>query len=378
MYALVFASVAMVIMNCDDTSANISRQYEDVMKASTSSGGVILPGGDLSLAHETGTHSTHIPVLSEYPNTDQEEAISDSNVLSRSRVEECEMCVQRLRESLGTIDGTNYSSSALVYVSTVEEEAGNVDLDVGNEGEESMLTIFEGINGSVMLNETKDMLSDAGTNFIKSVKPVRGQELLTMVEITTSFATETFENETSRIPKDTRDSLPPSQLNIQNAETKNNRSHTHPDVSGQTSSKLTRALFPEISSNPNETVHKRRNNVSGHSIALGEVPARDNATSCNQTVTKDCNPRSDLVALSSEILRLTDLAVKPAMLQRPSNTSAPILSFPDVPDGEDLHIQELGLSEGPFVFSYISSFLSWIQPYDFPVGKLRLERTRTG
>ena len=45
------------------------------------------------------------------------------------------------------------------------------------------------------------------------------------------------------------------------------------------------------------------------------------------------------------------------------------LEFPEVPEGESFHIQELGLSEGMFVFSYLSNFLSWIQPYDFPVGK---------
>lgn len=61
--------------------------------------------------------------------------------------------------------------------------------------------------------------------------------------------------------------------------------------------------------------------------------------------------------------------------QHPRRTEKQIaeskLEFPEVPEGDSFHIQELGLSEGIFVFSYLSRFLSWIQPYDFPVELLR-------
>jgi hypothetical protein len=372
MYLLIFASVAMVIMSCDGTSANVSRKYDDMTEVSTSSGSVNLHGDAPLSAEQTGPPSTHIPVSSEYPGTHHEEALTDSSMYSSRRDGEREMCasditVQSLSESLETKDGTNYSSSALVYVSAVEENEGKVDLDVGDEGEKSIFKAFEGLNSSVMSSETEKILSKAGVNFIKSLKPVYPRELLTMVEITTNYATEMSEENTSRISKETRE------FRYLNAESKNNRSSALPDVSAQISSKPTSVLFSKISSTPNGTVLMRQNNEYGHSLASRELPSRDIAASCNQTVLKGCNPETDLVALGPGILRLTDSTVKPAMLQRPSRTSAPILNFPDMPEGEELHIQELGLSEGIFVFSYISSFLSWIQPYDFPVGKPRVE-----
>ncbi|XP_067006694.2 prominin-1-A [Anabrus simplex] len=54
-----------------------------------------------------------------------------------------------------------------------------------------------------------------------------------------------------------------------------------------------------------------------------------------------------------------------------SPTKSPALEFPAVPEGDSFRIHELGLSEGLFVFSYLGSFLSWMQPYDFPVELLR-------
>ncbi|KAJ4439221.1 hypothetical protein ANN_07340 [Periplaneta americana] len=50
---------------------------------------------------------------------------------------------------------------------------------------------------------------------------------------------------------------------------------------------------------------------------------------------------------------------------------SPVLEFPEVPVGESFRIQDLGLSDGLFAFRYISRFLSWIQPHDFPVELLR-------
>jgi hypothetical protein len=366
MYLFVFVSVAMVIMSCDDTSANVNRQYDDMTEESTSSGSVNLPGDATLSTQQTGFHSIHTPASSEYPGS--EEALTDSNIYSSSRdMSASDIIFQNLRESLETKNGTNYSSSTLVYVSTMEENEENVDLQAGDEEEKSILKASKGINSSVMSSETEKILSKAGTNFVKSVEPVYSQELLTMVEITTNYATEMSEEDTSRMSKETRE------FRFLNAETKNNLSSALPGLPGQISSKPTSVLFSKISNTANETVHIRHNNDHGHSTASLEVPAQDVTTSCNQTVLKDCNPETDFDALRSEILRLTDSAVKPAMLQRPSRTSASILKFPDMPEGEELHIQELGLSQGLFVFSYISSFLSWIQPYDFPVGELRLE-----
>jgi hypothetical protein len=377
MYLLVFA---MATMRCDDASANVSRQYEDVMKASTSSSGVSLPGDVLLSAHETGSHSTHIPVSSDHRDIDHEfdkMALTDSDILASNRDKECETCVsdsidQSLRKISETKDGTNCSSSSPVNVPTTVEEDENVDLYVGHEEKKSTFTVFEGINSNVVSSETKKILSKAGKNFIESLKPVISQELLTVVKINTNFATHTSEEGTSTISEETRESTSLLQLKIQNTEIKINCSNTFADVPEHLSSKPTSVLFPKINNTANETVNKRQDNEDGHNIASWEVPARDNVTSCNQTVLKDCNPETNLVSFHSGTLRLTDSAIKPA-LQHPSRTSAPTLKFPDVPEGEELHIQELGLSEGPFVFSYISSFLSWIQPYDFPVGKKRVE-----
>jgi hypothetical protein len=372
MYLLVFV---MATMRCDDVSANVSRQYEDVMKAATS--GVSLPEDVLLSVHETGSHSTHIPVSSEYPGIDHEVdkmTLTDSDMLSSNRDKKCEMCVsdrieQNLTEILETKAGTNCSSSTPVNVTTTVEKDEKMDLDVGHEEKRRIFTVFEGINSNVMSSETKNILSKSGKNFIKLLKPVNSQDVLTEVELTTNFSIETSKEGTSRISKQTRESIPLLQLKIQNAEIKTNRDNTLADVPRHLSSKPTNVLFPKIKSIANKTVSKRQNNEHGHNIASWEVPARDNATPCNQTVLKDCNPETNLVALHSETLRLTDTAIKPTTLQHPSRTSAPKLKFPDVPKGEKFHIQELGLSEGLFVFSYISSFLSWIQPYDFPVGK---------
>jgi hypothetical protein len=367
MYLLVFA---MATMRCDNASANISRQYEDVM-ASTPSGGVNLPGDALLSAHETGSHSTHIPVSSEHADIDRKVdkmAVTGSNMLSSNRDKDCEICMsdsidQILTEILETEDGTNCCSSSPVNVSTTAEKDDKVDLDVAHGKKESIFTVFEGIHSSVMSSEMKEILSKAGKNFKKSVKPGNPQELLTVVEITTNFATETPEEGTSRISKQTKESTPVLGLKLQNP------GYTLPDVSGQISSKPTSVLFSKIDNNANETVDKRLNNEHGHHIVSWDVPTQNNATSRNQTVLKDCNPETNV----AETLKLTDSAGKPTALQLPSRTSAPILKFPEVPEGEEFHIQKLGLSEGPFVFSYIGSFLSWIQPHDFPVGKKRVE-----
>lgn len=377
MYLLIFA---MATMRCDDASANVSRQYEDVMEASTSSGGLSLPGDAFLSAYETMSYSAHISVSSEHPDIDHEVdkmALTDSMMLSSNRDKECEICVsdnidQSLREISETKDGTNYSSSTPVNVSTTAEKDEKVDSDVGHEEKRGTFTVFEGINSSVMSSETRKVLSKASKNFIKSLKPVNSQQVLTLVKITTISSTETSEEGTSRISKQTRESTPLLQLKIQNSAIETDGGNTLADVPGHVSSKPTSVLSTKINNTTNQTVNKRQNNEHGHNIASWKVPARDNATSCNQTVLKDCNPETNLVVLHSETLRLKDSAIKPTTLQNPSRTSALILKFPDVPEGEELHIQELGLSEGLFIFSYISSFLSWIQPYDFPVGKKRM------
>lgn len=45
------------------------------------------------------------------------------------------------------------------------------------------------------------------------------------------------------------------------------------------------------------------------------------------------------------------------------------IKFSELPEGAELQITKLGLSDGIFLFSYLSQFLSWIQPNEFPVGK---------
>ncbi|XP_049782339.1 titin homolog isoform X2 [Schistocerca cancellata] len=49
----------------------------------------------------------------------------------------------------------------------------------------------------------------------------------------------------------------------------------------------------------------------------------------------------------------------------------PQLHFPSVPAGEDFHAAKLGLSDGIFLFGYLSTFISWLQPQDFPVELVR-------
>ncbi|XP_046686225.1 prominin-1-A isoform X2 [Homalodisca vitripennis] len=51
--------------------------------------------------------------------------------------------------------------------------------------------------------------------------------------------------------------------------------------------------------------------------------------------------------------------------------TSPKIRFAELPEGRDLQINSLGLSDGIFVFSYLSEFLSWIQPNEFPVELLR-------
>lgn len=58
----------------------------------------------------------------------------------------------------------------------------------------------------------------------------------------------------------------------------------------------------------------------------------------------------------------------PKMEEEP--LTSPTIRFPDLPEGRELQIYSLGLSEGSFLFGYLSEFLSWIQPNEFPVGKL--------
>lgn len=45
------------------------------------------------------------------------------------------------------------------------------------------------------------------------------------------------------------------------------------------------------------------------------------------------------------------------------------IKFSELPEGAEVQITKLGLSDGIFFFSYLSQFLSWIQPNEFPVGK---------
>lgn len=45
------------------------------------------------------------------------------------------------------------------------------------------------------------------------------------------------------------------------------------------------------------------------------------------------------------------------------------IRFSELPEGAEVQITKLGLSDGIFFFSYLSQFLSWIQPNEFPVGE---------
>jgi hypothetical protein len=45
------------------------------------------------------------------------------------------------------------------------------------------------------------------------------------------------------------------------------------------------------------------------------------------------------------------------------------LVFAPVPRGELYKLQSFGLSDGFFIFSYVSSFLALFQPQQYPLGK---------
>lgn len=53
----------------------------------------------------------------------------------------------------------------------------------------------------------------------------------------------------------------------------------------------------------------------------------------------------------------------------PETGLPPPPEFPEPTSTEAYIIPTLGLHQGTFVFSYLSTFLSYITPYDLPVGK---------
>lgn len=73
------------------------------------------------------------------------------------------------------------------------------------------------------------------------------------------------------------------------------------------------------------------------------------------------------------ILPITPLEQRSTPTVEEETLPTSTIKFGDLPEGKELQIYTLGLSHGIFIFSYISEFLSWIQPNDFPVGELFFE-----
>lgn len=48
-----------------------------------------------------------------------------------------------------------------------------------------------------------------------------------------------------------------------------------------------------------------------------------------------------------------------------------VIKFRDVPGGDPYQLNRLDIGEGSDVFGYLSTFLSYVQPNDFPLGAYR-------
>jgi hypothetical protein len=46
-----------------------------------------------------------------------------------------------------------------------------------------------------------------------------------------------------------------------------------------------------------------------------------------------------------------------------------VIRFLDVPAGDPYQVSHLDIAEGSEVFGYLSTFLSYVQPNDFPIGE---------
>jgi hypothetical protein len=368
----------MVTMRCNATPATVSRQYENNVTEATASNDINLPEDILASVYEADSYYTHIS--SEHLDIHHEVdkmTLTDDKAVSSNRDEECVMCVpdSAMTGNFKTQDGTSFSSLSLVYVSAMVDTDENIDLGVKDEDKKNIVKILSGNNSIVMPTVTKNTSSKTTVNFKKSVKRVQSRELFTAQESTRNLSIKLSMEGTEKsiISTETSADIQLTQSNAQNAEIKTSRGYR---ISYPSEQYLNRSQSPPSSktdSIANETEYKHQDNEYGLSLAFKKKQAQDNAISYNKTVVKDCNPEHNLITYHSETVKLRDSVIRPAMLQHPSRTFEPILEFPDVPEGGKFHIQELDLSEGLFVLSYISSFLSWMQPYEFPVGKFTVE-----
>lgn len=352
MYLLIFASVTMVTMSCN---AALSRQYKNMVMVNTASKVINLPEDIIAYAHEADFHYTHISSENLDMNHEVDKmTMTDVNVVSSNLGEECDMCVSESATTgkFKTQDKTSVSTSSFVYVSDMVERDDKIDLSVKH-GEKT--NIAETLSGN---NSTKNTSPKTTVNFEKSATPIQSQELFTTQERIKNLSTKLSIEGTEK-------SVISTESNVQNADINTSLRYKFVDPSEQYLNRPQNPLSFKTDNNANETEYYHQDNEHGLSHALKKKPAE----SYKETAVQNCDPGPDLTTYHSETVKLRGSIIRPAMLQQTSRTYEPILEFPDVPEGGKFHIKELDLSEGVFVFGYISSFLSWIQPYEFPVGK---------
>lgn len=342
----------MVTMSCN---AALSGQYKNMVIVNTASKVINIPEDIIAYAHEADFHYTHISSENLDMNHEVDKmTMTDVNVVSSNLGEECDMCVSESATTgkFKTQDKTSVSTSSFVYVSDMVERDDKIDLSV-KDGEKT--NIAETLSEN---NSTKNTSPKTTVNFEKSATPIQSQELFTTQERIKNLSTKSSIEGTEK-------SVISTESNVQNADINTSLRYKFVDPSEQYLNRPQNPLSFKTDNNANETEYYRQDNEHGLSHALKKKPAE----SYKETAVENCDPGPDLTTYHSETVKLRGSIIRPAMLQQTSRTYEPILEFPDVPEGGKFHIKELDLSEGVFVFGYISSFLSWIQPYEFPVGK---------
>jgi hypothetical protein len=377
MYLLVFAFVTMVTMSCDAIPAAVSRKYENVAAATTTSKDINLPEDILISSFEADSHYTHTSTENLGMNHEvDKKTLAEANAVS-SRVEKhgTRAPGSATAGNLKTRDGTTFSSLSLIYVPEMVEGDGRIDLGVKYEEKDNIVKILSGSNSIVMPTLTKNISSKKLANFENSLPPVHSQELFSAQGSTKNLSIKLSIESTEKpvISIETSGDIQLLQTNTHDVEIKSNRGYKIFDSSEQYLNRSQSAISSKTDNTDNGTIYNRQSNKHGLNLALRREQAQDNSTSCNKTAVKDCNPERGLIARLSETVNLNDSGIRSAMLQHAFRTHQPTLQFPHVPEGGKFHIQELDLSEGLRIFTYISSFLSWIQPYEFPVGKFTVQ-----
>lgn len=382
MYLLVSAYVTMIAMSCNAKPASVSKKHENVVTVATASNDTSLSEEIIPSVYETASHYTHTSSGNLDMNRNvNKTTLTDVNAISPHRSEECNStcepnsAIQSPTGSLKTQDGVTISSASLIYVSDTVEGDEDIDLDVKHEEKNNTIKILSRNNNTVKLTGMKITSSKTTVNFKNYFKVIGFQEQSTTEEsnMNPSMKLSVEGSYKSRISAATSGNTQLARSNTESAEIKPGSAYRISSPSQQYLNGSQSLLYSNISNTANERVFSHHDKEHGLRLALKKLRAQDSATSYNRTAAKHGNAEHDLISHNSETVKLRGSLIRPAMLQHPNRTYVPTLEFPEVPEGRKFHMQELHLSEGLFAFSYISNFLSWILPYDFPVGKCTVE-----